>query len=177
MKRKNYLIVIILGLLISLQTLAGISIEPFVGYNLGSQIDVTPGKDYNGGTGLGYGGKFAFENDKSHGLSFGLDYLKSDIDISGLDKNAKTDDFGVYLGYKLPAFLKFYGEYIFSSSGDTEVEGRNRNLSGTGWKLGMGTTIIPFIDLNLDYRQISYDNVDLSAVMFSASWPIHLFEK
>lgn len=177
MNYKLHVIFLGLGLLISLQTFAGISIEPIVGYNLGSELDVTPGKDYNGGMGLGFGGKFAFENDKSHGLAFGLDYLKSDLDIPDIDKNVKTDDFGVYLGYKLPAFLKFYGEYIFASSGDTEIEGRHKHLSGTGWKLGMGTTIIPFIDVNLDYRQISYEKIDMSAVMVSLSWPIHLFDK
>lgn len=176
---NNTLRIVLLGLMLlfSLHSFAGISIEPIIGYNLGSKLQVENGKDYSGGKGIGYGGKFAFENDKSHGLAFGLDYLKSDIDISNLDQNVKTDDFGLYIGYKLPALLKFYGEYIFSSSGDTEAEGRHRNLAGTGWKLGVGTTIIPFIDMNLDYRKISYDKIDLSAVMFSLSWPIHLFDK
>jgi len=168
---------IFLCLLFSFKSFAGISIEPLIGYTLGSEVQVSGGKDYQWGKGPGYGGKFAFENDKSHGLSFGLDYMKSDVDIADIEKNVKTDDLGVYLGYKLPAFLKFYGEYIFSSSGDTEVDGRHRNLSGTGWKLGIGTTIIPFIDMNLDYRKISYEKIDFSAVMFSLSWPIHLFDK
>lgn len=168
--------IFILCVLFSFNTFAGISVEPIIGYNVGSEIQVSNGKDYQWGKGIGYGGKFAFENDKSHGLAFGLDYLKSDIDISNIDQNVKTDDLGVYLGYKLPAFLKFYGEYIFSSSGDTEIQGRHRNLSGTGWKLGMGTTIIPFIDVNLDYRKITYDKIDFSAVMFSLSLPLHFFE-
>ena len=170
------ILLFLISFLFSVNSFAGISIEPIVGYSLGSEVQVNNGKSYQWGKGLGLGGKFAFENDKSHGLAFGFDYLKSDVDIADIDKNVKTDDLGVYLGYKLPAFLKFYGEYIFSSSGDTEINGRHRNLSGTGWKLGMGTTIIPFIDLNLDYRKITYDKIDFNAVMFSLSLPLHFFE-
>lgn len=169
--------ILIQCLLFSITSCAGISIEPIIGYNLGSEVQVNNGQDYQWGKGIGYGGKFAFENDKTHGLAFGLDFLKSDIDVLKIDKNVKTNDLGVYLGYKLPALFKFYGEYIFSSSGDTEIEGAHRYLSGTGWKLGMGTTIIPFLDLNLDYRKITYDKLDFSGVMFSLSLPLHFFDK
>lgn len=179
MKLNNKLRIVILGLMLSLNSIAGISIEPLVGYNLATELDVGGGgKNYNGGDGFGYGGKLGYEMDKSRGFSGGLDYLRSDIDMSSsdIDSNVTSDEWGVYVGYKMAVLFKFYGEYIFSASGDTEIESRNRNLSsGTGWKLGVGSTIIPFIDMNLDYREISYDKIDFSAVMFSLSWPIHLF--
>ena len=180
MQASKKLTVAIVGLLLSITTFAGVSIEPLIGYNLATELDVGGGgKTYHGGNGIAYGGKLAYEMNKDHGFSFGLDYLKNDVDMSDsdIDKNINADEWGVYVGFKLPALFKFYGEYIFSAYGDTEIEDRDRNLSGgTGWKLGLGTTIIPFIDINLDYREISYDKIDFSAVMLSASWPIHLFD-
>lgn len=177
MKVKNKVRILILGLLFSLNSIAGISIEPLVGYDFGTELDVSGGKKYYGGGGLGYGGKLGFEKDK-HGFSGGVDFLRSTVNMANndVDKDITLDEWGVYLGFKLPVLFKFYGAYIFSASGDTEIESRNRNLSGSGWKLGIGSTIIPFIDMNLDYREISFDDIDYSSFMFSLSWPIHLFE-
>lgn len=179
LNRKLSVALSVLGLLLSLNSFAGISIEPLVGYNWITDFNVDNGKDYNTGYGIGYGGKLGFEKDKKQGLSGGFDYLRSDVNMANndFDQNVNMEEWGVYLGLKLPVLFKFYGEWIFSATGDTDIGPVKENLSsGMGWKVGAGCTIIPFIDMNLDYRQLYFDNVDVHAFMFSLSLPIHLFE-
>lgn len=178
-KKKLLITTSTLTLLYSATSSAGLLVEPLAGYNFVNKFDIDGAKDYKSGAGYGVGGKLGWFKEKGHGLSAGLDYLRSDIDMSSgdFDSNLRSDEWGAFVGYKLPFLFKFYGEYIFSASGNTKLANQKIHLSsGSGWKLGVGCTVLPFLDINLDYRDVSYDKREVGAYMLSVSFPIHLFE-
>lgn len=154
---------------------AGLLVEPVVGYNFINKVDVDGADDYKTGAGLGYGGRLGWQKSA---FQFGLDYLHSDIDMGSgdFDANVSTDEYGAFVGFEFPILFRVYGTYIFSADGETEILNQDVTLnSGTGWKLGVGFTLIPFIDINADYRQIKFDDEDIDAYMLSLSLPLDLF--
>lgn len=176
------LFILILAFLIIAPAKAALLIEPLVGYNVNGKIDIEDGEDYSGGMGVGYGGRLGYQN---FGFQLGLDYLNSslDMDDNDFDKNANVSEWAAFVGFKFPILVKVYAAYIFSANGETESAGSKvKYEDGTGVKLGVGTTILPFLDINLDYRRGTFDNwtsggtdqnksVDYSALMLSVSLP------
>lgn len=154
---------------------AGLLIEPVLGYNFSSKTS-TENKNYNGGDGVGYGGRLGYT---TGGFQLGFDYLKSELTMGSNDfeRDITEEDLGLFLGYKLPALFKFYGAYIFSSTGDTKINNLGENLeNGTGFKLGVGCTIIPFLDVNLDYRKVGFNkDIAIDSMFLSVSLPFNLF--
>lgn len=180
MKKNLSIMATVCGLMFSINSFAGVVIEPLGGFNWITDIQGDSGVGhYNWGGGWGYGAKLGYFTDKKHGWSGGLSYLNTDSNMSNndFDRNFQTTEWGAYASYKLPALFKFYGELIFSAEGNTKINDREfSNESGWGWKVGAGTTILPFIDLNMDYRKVYFSHMDYNAFFFSASWPIHFFE-
>lgn len=160
----------------SVASQAGLLIEPAVGYNFTSKAS-TQEKNYNAGDGWGYGGRLGFTTGQ---WQMGFDYLKSEITMrsNDFDKDIYEEDLGAFLGYKFERLFKVYGAYIFSATGDTKINERIENLeSGTGFKIGVGTTIIPFLDINLDYRKVGFNkDIAIDSMMLSVSLPINLFD-
>lgn len=155
---------------------AALLIEPVVGYNFGSLTNSATDFDESA-TGVGYGARLGFQQ---LGFQLGLDYLSSNLDVDSLDDNLKTTEFGAFIGYRLPVFLRVYAGYIFSGTGEL---GNTDYEDGTGTKLGLGFTGIPFIDLNLEYRSVAYDKAksgsisvdtetEYDVIMLSVSLPI-----
>ncbi len=72
---------------------------------------------------------------------------------------------GAFIGWDLPAIpLRFYLTYFF----DSEVEFTpsfasivDKLKAGSGTKIGVGFTGLPFIVLNLEYQSITYDEAEL----------------
>lgn len=161
--------------LFSINTYAGLLVEPLVGFNYSNGFDVKGGEDYTSGGGLGYGGRLGYQ---TGGFQIGGDYLNSSIDMtnSDFDKNIDTQEWGAFVGFEFPVLFRVYGEYIFSATGETKIESLKRDLKdGTGFKLGVGFTLIPFIDINVDYRNISFKNEDFQSFMVGLSLPLNLF--
>lgn len=156
---------------------AGLLIEPLIGYNFTSKISTTE-KNYNSGDGVGYGGRIGFAS--GDGFQLGFDYLKSEINItsSDFDKDINEEDMGGFVGYKFKRLFKVYGTYIFSATGDTKISQNNQNLeNGTGFKFGVGCTILPLLDVNLDYRKVGFNrDITVDSMMLSLSVPINLFD-
>ena len=166
----------ILTVTYSATTYAGLLIEPLIGYNLTSKTS-TIEKNYNSGNGMAYGGRLGFT---ASGFQMGFDYLKSEINMtsSDFDKDLNEEDMGAFLGYKFSHLFKVYGAYIFSATGDTKLSDENQNLeNGTGFKFGVGCTILPFLDVNLDYRKVGFNkDIAVDSMMLSVSLPINLFD-
>lgn len=178
------LFILILAFLIISPAKAGILIEPVVGFNAASKIDIKDGESYSGGLGLGYGGRVGYQN---LGFQLGLDFLKSSIDMDDKDfkKNVDATEWAAFVGFEFPILVKVYAAYIFSAEGDSKnALGKIKLEDGTGVKLGVGFTLLPFLDINLDYRRGTYDKTkvgglnlgesDFSAYMLSLSLPINL---
>jgi hypothetical protein len=85
-------------------------------------------------------------------------YFKTNISLS---------EWAGFVGYEFPLFLRVYAGYIFSANGSSKDK---NNLSvdfskGTGSKLGVGFTGLPFVDINFEYRtgtlnQMSFGGID-----------------
>lgn len=156
-----------LGLLLALtftlvpKANAGILLEPVVGFNVASKVEVEDLESYSGGGGLGYGGRVGYQN---LGFQLGLDYLNSSIDMGDddFDKNVDTSEWAAFVGFEFPVLLRVYAGYIFSATGKTEYNNSDLELSkGSGMKVGAGLTVLPFLDINLEYRKGSFDEAEL----------------
>ena len=170
--------------LVSAQSQAALLLEPLVGYSVGKlNGEYDPGTaDFDESLkGTSYGGRVGYQN---LGFQLGLDYLASNMEADDMD--FKTSEFGGFVGFEFPVLVRVYAGYVFSGTGDLEQDiGRDLNLKGgTGPKIGVGFTLLPFLDVNLEYRRISYDEKDLglgvtldadySATMLSFSLPFTL---
>lgn len=165
-----------MSLLVSSHSFAGLLVEPVLGYNFLKRADFDNADTYKSGGGEGYGGRVGFQG---AGLQIGLDYLKSNVDASDsdFDQNVEMEESGVFAGFEFPAFIRAYATYIFSATGETKVRNQNVILNdGTGGKLGLGFTLLPIIDINLDYRQVSFRHADVELYMLSISAPFNLFD-
>lgn len=163
------------------QAQASLLIEPLVGYSVGKynyeykEAGITDSDDESI-QGLSYGGRLGYQN---LGFQLGLDYLASSMDIDGDDFN--TTEWGGFVGFEFPILVRVYAGYVFSGTGKLEGDNDDLNLKGgTGPKLGVGFTLLPFLDINLEYRRITYDtkdvdlgemDADYSATMLSFSLP------
>ena len=163
---------------------AALLVEPVVGFNLGSKADISSFPDsYSGGSGMGFGGRIGYQN---LGFQLGVDYLNSNIDMNDddWDSNLKVSEWAGFVGFRFPVFFKVYAGYIFASSAETKIGGADFDLSsGSGTKLGVGFTGLPFLDLNVEYRTGKFDEIkasgidtgwtmDYSSILFSVSLPI-----
>ncbi len=182
------LLALVLGF--SFQSHAALLIEPLVGFNIGTKFDLkfddfpAQNKNYSGGKGGAYGGRLGYQN---FGFQLGVDYLKSSIDMNSDDfkTNISMSEWAGFLGYEFPLFIRVYAGYIFSANGSTENStNQSVDLSkGTGSKFGLGFTGLPFIDINIEYRtatlnQMSYGGTDYdteinySSILLGLSVPI-----
>lgn len=179
----------------SLSAQAALLIEPVVGFSSGKAeltiTDNSPGGDVVSGDesikGLSYGGRLGFQN---LGFQVGLDYLASAMKFDG--EKWDTSELGGFVGFEFPVLFRVYAGYIFSGSAKVALDDDTATLkSGTGPKFGIGMTLLPFLDVNLEYRSVKYDTADISslygagtdisldgkynAIMLGVSFPLTLF--
>ncbi len=165
------LLALVLGF--ALPAKAALLIEPVVGYSMGGKFDVEDIKDYSGGSGPSFGGRLGYQN---FGFQIGLDYLNSNInpDHDDFDSNIKMNEWAAFVGFEFPVLLRAYAGYIFSATGqstkyDLNAGAGNQKLElsgGSGLKAGVGFTILPFLDINFEVRQGSFDDNKLGGASF-----------
>ncbi len=168
---------------------AALLVEPLVGYNVSSKLDFekgdlyTDGKLFTGGTGGAFGGRLGYQQ---LGFQVGLDYLHSTIDMDDddFDKDIEMNEWAGFVGFEFPIFFRVYAGYIFSATGKTEMSDVKTDFSkGSGTKLGVGFTGLPFLSLNLEYRSGSFgeyeqddntveDSTKYSSYLLSVSLPL-----
>ena len=173
--KKFILAVAAMAFLAFPQAQASILVEPLIGYNLATQF-----RDDNGGSGRAFGGRLGYQY---LGLQLGADYLNSTVDVDDA-KDFNSEDFGAFVGFQFPILLRVYAGYIFSSSGDYKLAGANVEAKdGSGEKFGIGFTGLPFLNINFEYRNISYDKIggakptgnggDYQSYLVSVSLPLN----
>jgi hypothetical protein len=185
---KKLIVASIVALMCS-SSFAAILIEPLVGYNVTSTFQMkdkaTGAKEDGKGAGPAYGGRLGYYN---LGFSLGLDYLAGSADLkhTNFESDLKTSEWGGFVGYRFPILLKVYAGYVFSGTADSKYGATKQKAEfskGTGAKLGVGWTAFPFLDFNLEYRKITWDEVKIggskansdqsySAWLLSVSIPI-----
>lgn len=142
---------------------AALLIEPVVGYNLGSKLEFEGGNSYSGGSGAAFGGRLGYQQ---LGFQLGVDYLNStlDMDDNDIGKDVKMSEWAGFIGFEFPILLRVYAGYIFSATGDSELNGADLELKkGSGTKVGLGFTGLPFVDINLEFRQGTFDEAKLGS--------------
>jgi len=72
---------------------------------------------------------------------------------------------GGFIGYEFPVLFRVYAGYIFSGTGTTKADDGTKIEfnEGTGSKVGVGFTGLPFVDINLEYRQMKYPEMTLGS--------------
>ena len=140
---------------------AGILIEPYVGYNLLAST-MTFGAGAGGAldgqsvklsdTGLGYGLRLGYSLPM---VFFAADYSMSNLSSSVTEKPAGSTvtteastgtSLGVTVGLDLPLLRPYVG-YIL----DDQVKNDSATTSGSGFKAGIGISMLPLIRVNLEY--------------------------
>jgi hypothetical protein len=135
--------------LFSFNSFAGLLIEPLAGLNF-SGVYKTEGESELDIRGASYGGRVGFQN---LGFQLGLDYLNSNFDVEDDGDNLKTTEYGAFIGFKFPIFFRVYAAYIFSGTGELDTVEYKK---GSGSKVGVGFTGLPFINLNLEFRSVTF---------------------
>jgi len=144
-----------------MESKADLLIEPLVGFNVGEKLKIDGGEQYKG-NGVGFGGRLGYQN---LGFQLGLDYLKSSLKMTDSDfkSNLETSEWAGFVGFKFPILLRIYAGYIFSATGEASKYNNGTSTdklqfsNGTGSKVGIGFTGLPFLSINLEYRSGKFD--------------------
>ncbi len=185
------LFILILAFLIIKPASAGLLIEPVVGYNFQDfKINKSPLNEEKS-TGTSYGGRLGYQK---LGFQLGLDYLNSTLNVDESDYKSplKTSEFAGFVGFEFPILLRAYAGYIFSATGSTTADysdGKGKQKvelsNGSGMKAGIGFTMLPFVDINVEYRKGTFSDLkmgttketkdtDYSSIMVGISLPFVL---
>ncbi|ATH08130.1 hypothetical protein BIY24_09260 [Halobacteriovorax marinus] len=160
-------------LVLSSNSFAGILVEPFIGYGIGSAEYTTGSLTADAkNTGPQFGARLGYT---AFGFMGGLEYRKSSGSLSydkhtgggtwtnsGVDQDYSGTEIGAFLGYELPILLRAYVGYTFNTKWEFDKNGAwigaaNDELSGNTTTLGVGFTGLPFVSLNLEFRMIELD--------------------
>jgi len=152
------LLAVILGF--SSQAQSAVLLEPVLGYNLGTKLNIEDGEKYSGGMGPSFGGRVGYQN---LGFQLGLDYLNSTIDMKDddFDKDVKMTEWAAFAGFEFPVLVRVYAGYIFSANAKS---GSTKLNDGSGAKFGVGFTGLPFVDINLEYRRGTFTEIKAGGV-------------
>lgn len=140
---------------------AGLLLEPYVGIMPAGTI-TDDGVDFDHdkmptvlGARVGY---------TKLGFNVGIDYLMAQgIEFENVSQEYDLSEAGIFVGLDLPILLRGYVAYIVNSNLEgtiTEYE------KGNGFKVGVGFTGLPFVSLNLEMRNVSYDEGNISGSSF-----------
>ncbi len=142
---------------------AGILIEPYAGYaslKSSGTVDIsgTEGEiEESTLDGMVYGGRLGV------GISnfgIGVDYSQAPQDTGSDLKNLGAFGMVSFLN------LRFWGTYIFSSEIGVELADYNESgaFKGSGVKVGLGWSVLPFVSLNAEYMMINNSKEDLNTI-------------
>lgn len=169
---------------------AGVYLEPYVGYGIGSGESTGYGVPYKfDSTGTGYGMR---AGGSLLGLIGGYEYSAMSLDVDF--KDSSVDDVtvdmtlhGLFAGYQFPSVIpvlgKVWGTYYFA--GEDKNDGTKTKLDN-GYALGLGLAPIPvplpFLSLhfNIEYRHYENkkdsdgDNSKFDTYLLSVSLPINI---
>ncbi len=156
------LFILVLAFLIIKPASAGLLIEPLVGFSKGElNTESVLGKDKWDFTGMSYGGRLGYQE---LGFQLGLDYLNSNNSVDDNDWDSyKSSEWAGFVGFEFPVLLRVYAGYIFSATGEGEYQNDSIDfIEGSGTKFGIGFTGLPFVDINLEYRNVTYGDGEIS---------------
>jgi hypothetical protein len=135
---------------------ADLLLEPYIGYVKGS-YEAGPGTEEDWG-GIAFGGRVGYQ---TLGFMIGADYLTGKMeDDADPSSDLTPGDLGVFVGYNFPILLRVYGVYSPMAKLKSDDGTSSDTYEGTSMRLGVGTTFLPFVSVNLEYWTAEYDEAD-----------------
>ena len=153
------------------EAFAGIYFEPFVGYSVSGTAEqdttllgVTTTAESKFGN-LGYGAKLGFmANQFFIAGSYGMGSF--DLEAEGTINTQDIDmtEMAALIGFSIPQLFKIWGGYVIQSSWEYQSgPSANSTLKGSGFFVGVGKQILPYLQLNVEYKMLSYDELEDSS--------------
>lgn len=117
------------------------------------------------------------------------------VDDNDFKEKLSTTEYAAFVGFEFPVLLRVYAGYIFAGNADTKLRTDINDGAGiqdhkikfdgvTGTKLGVGFTLLPFVDINFEYRKgklkdgkiggMGLQDTDYSSYMVGVSLPFVL---
>lgn len=170
---KKFLLVLMFVLPFSAN--AGLEVEPYLGYTIDGTLSQAGATDSDL-SGVGMGARLGYGFLPL--LGAGVEFYKGNLtaDASGTESDFEPTDIGIYASVDFPILVRAWATYVLSSKVDVAAG----EFSGSGFKLGVGFTGLPFVSINLEYTTINYDelngssatDVDRSGIMLGVSLPL-----
>ncbi|MDG0817712.1 outer membrane beta-barrel protein [Bdellovibrio svalbardensis] len=159
---------LIVGMLMSWESQAGVLLEPFVGYDQ-EKIEATPtagsgftvtNKGFNYGARLGY--RF------SQGLWLAGEYTMGSGDSESSQAGSSSSTYsksiaGAVIGYDVNSF-RFWGGYGFSAKSTVKDDSGETDFTGTLLKAGAGYMALNKLSINLEYIIPKFDKFESGGV-------------
>ena len=153
---------LLIGLVFMFSTQAGFLIEPYMGYQLGSQETTVGSSKYEyalGGQLIGARVGYTLPLLMA-GIDVNLGTMDADVDSAPAgtpDTEYDTRQIGLFAGVELPILLRAWATYYFANEYE-QPDGDK--YSGGGMALGVGFTGLPFVSLNLEYKMLTFDELE-----------------
>ncbi|OFZ26679.1 MAG: hypothetical protein A2381_16940 [Bdellovibrionales bacterium RIFOXYB1_FULL_37_110] len=177
MKKSMFKFFLLSFILFAINSHAGILLEPYLGYALlgDGEVTVSNTKYENEYSTPTFGGRLGLQH---LGFMMGVDYsiqnfeMESKTGSTTYEDDVKKKQLGIFVGYNFPVMFRIWGTYFLSSSfeGDDTVAATNRYdandelTDGSGFALGIGYRPISYVSLNLEYRKFEYDTWEQGGV-------------
>ena len=162
----------VLSFVFSTTTANALLIEPFIGYQMG---DYESGSTKEDAAGIEYGARLGASFTM---FDFGVEYATGTLEVDfSPSVDYDTTDLGAFIAVNFPILLRAYFTYFVKSEAEPDTGGE---LEGSGYRLGVGFTGLPFVSLNLEMINRSYDEFngssvtdrDIQTTMLSVSLPL-----
>ncbi len=173
---KKLLVIVALSLGFTSVSHANLLLEPYLGYEMGK----TTSSGTESKTELvNLGGRIGWASPIMLWLALDVNLgMNGKVKPDGsADQDATRNSYYAVAGLDFPILVRGWVGYGFTN----ELKLDNGKYEGTGMKLGVGFTGLPFVSLNLEYLTDSYDKFDgaslstkteLSSYMLSVSLPL-----
>ena len=146
-------------IIFSFHASASFLLEPYAGLNYKGTFHADGSSKIDDFSGNMIGGRAGIEK---MGFMIGMDARIGNWEIDDTNKSElTTTSYGLFIGYNLPILLRFWGTYVFG--GDGTVKDSGDLLSGSGYVLGVGYKLLPFISLNLEMGQLKFEEFETEA--------------
>jgi hypothetical protein len=146
-----------MGLLFTLNARADFLFEPYVGFEM-AKFKPSGGSSKDS-TGITFGGRFGYIFASEFQL--GVDYMAGTWwDDASPKDDIRPNNLGIFVGYKFPTMVRLYGVYFFNEEYIFKNNNSSTDYEGTEFKLGVGITELPVINLNVEYAWGTLDRAN-----------------
>lgn len=159
---KNLMAVFGITLLTGLSANAGLLLEPYFSYKMSGSASFSSGSSVTGnelGARVGYG-MLGFAVGVDTTLNGKYSYSNSGVTVDSTPKNI-----GVFASYTFPILVRGYFTYMVNAKESMPTA----EYSGTGTKIGVQFTGLPFVAIGIETVSLSYKELSAAGVTTSVS--------